>query len=169
MNAPSSISPEIDVAIEYEGWLTALPDAEDVCRQAAVAALGPRRERGLAILLTDDEQVRGLNARFRGRDAPTNVLSFAAADTALGHLGDIALALGVCRSEADAQAKPLADHLRHIVIHGVLHLLGYDHQDDDQAAIMEGLECQLLAGMGVVDPYAARSSDDVAKDTLHHG
>jgi probable rRNA maturation factor len=100
-----------------------------------------------------------LNARFLGKHASTNVLSFPAAAHAGGHLGDIALASGVCAREAAEQGKTLADHLRHLVIHGVLHLLGYDHADDAEAKRMETLERDLLAGLGVADPYAF--GDDV--------
>jgi probable rRNA maturation factor len=83
------------------------------------------------------------------------VLSFPAAPGCLGQAGDVALAYGVCAAEAAAQAKPLADHLQHLAVHGVLHLFGYDHQDEAQARVMEGLERRILAGLGVPDPYAA--------------
>jgi len=113
----------------------------------------------LVILLTDDETVRDLNARFRDRDKPTNVLSFPAAANPEGHLGDIALAYGVCAREALEQGKPLAHHLQHLVAHGVLHLLGYDHMSDDEAETMEGLERVVLAGLGAPDPYLAGGRD----------
>jgi probable rRNA maturation factor len=109
---------------------------------------------GVTILLADDATVQDLNARFRGKDAPTNVLSFPAPATAAPHLGDIALAYGVCSREAQAQGKPLAHHLMHLTAHGVLHLLGYDHQSDADAEAMEALERKILAGLGVPDPYA---------------
>jgi probable rRNA maturation factor len=147
----------IDVEIEDEAWAAALPQAEALARGAALAALdseGAAHE-GVAILLTDDEAVRALNARFRQKDAPTNVLSFPAPHNPERHLGDIALAFGVCRREAEEQGKPLADHLMHLTVHGVLHLLGYDHIGDDEAEAMEGQERAVLAGLGVPDPYAA--------------
>ncbi|HEY2481484.1 MAG TPA: rRNA maturation RNase YbeY [Caulobacteraceae bacterium] len=109
----------------------------------------------MALLLTDDQTVRDLNRRFLGKDRPTNVLAFP--DAGPGRLGDIALAFGVCAAEAAAQAKPLADHMRHLVVHGVLHLLGYDHQGDDEASRMEALERALLAQMSIADPYQARA------------
>lgn len=115
---------------------------------------------GLVVLLTDDDSVRNLNARFRDKDAPTNVLSFPAPENAEGHLGDIALAYGVCAREAREQGKPLAHHLQHLVAHGVLHLLGYDHMSDDEAEAMEGLERVVLAGLGVPDPYQAGGRDN---------
>lgn len=114
----------------------------------------------VVILLTDDETVRGLNARFRGQDKPTNVLSFPAPEGPGAPLGDIALAFGVCAAEARNQGKPLADHLRHLVIHGVLHLMGWDHETDDEAEAMEALERGLLAALGVADPYRAEVGHD---------
>ena len=107
----------------------------------------------MTILLTDDATIRDLNARFRNKDTATNVLSFPAPDTAHPHLGDIALAYGVCAAEAAAQAKALADHLSHLVVHGVLHLLGYDHQADAPAEAMEAMERHILCRLGVADPY----------------
>nr|WP_309604462.1 rRNA maturation RNase YbeY [Phenylobacterium sp.] len=112
-------------------------------------------ERHVTILLTDDETVRDLNARFRGQDRPTNVLSFPAPANPERFLGDVALAHGVCAREAADQGKSLAHHLQHLVAHGVLHLLGYDHIRDDEAAAMEGLERAILAGLGIADPYEA--------------
>jgi probable rRNA maturation factor len=146
-----------DVEIEDEAWIAALPAAEMLARGAALAALdseGAAHE-GVTILLADDEAVRALNARFRGKDAPTNVLSFPAPHNPERHLGDLALAFGVCAREAAEQGKPLAHHLQHMTVHGVLHLLGYDHMRDDEAEAMEGLERAVLAGLGVPDPYAA--------------
>jgi probable rRNA maturation factor len=115
--------------------------------------LSPPLGEHLVVLLTDDAAVQDLNARFRGKDAPTNVLSFPAAANPEGHLGDIALAYGVCAREAQAQGKALVAHLQHLVAHGVLHLLGYDHMTDDEAQEMEGLERVVLAGLGIADPY----------------
>ncbi|MBV9509444.1 MAG: rRNA maturation RNase YbeY [Caulobacteraceae bacterium] len=109
----------------------------------------------LVILLTDDAAVQDLNVRFRGQDKPTNVLSFPTGPNPEDHLGDLALAFGVCAAEAKAQGKTLADHLRHLTIHGVLHLLGYDHEIDSEAEAMEALERRILDGLGVADPYAA--------------
>jgi len=103
--------------------------------------------------------VRDLNARFRGKDSPTNVLSFPAGPNPMGHLGDVALAFGVCESEARAQGKPLADHLRHLVVHGLLHLLGYDHEDEAEGDVMEALERSILSRMGVPDPYGETVHD----------
>lgn len=142
----------IEVEVEDEAWTVALPDAVAVVERAASAALGAV-EGDVVVLLTDDAAVRALNARFRDRDRPTNVLSFPAAESAAPHLGDLVLALGVCAAEAGPQGKSLADHLTHLTIHGVLHLLGRDHVDEVEAEAMEAEERSLLASLGVADPY----------------
>jgi probable rRNA maturation factor len=147
----------IDVEIEDAAWTVALPDAEALARAAAQAALG-EGPRSVTVLLTDDGAVRELNARFRQQDKPTNVLSFPAPPNPEDHLGDVALAYGVCAREAAEQGKPVAHHLQHLVAHGVLHLLGYDHEDDAEAEAMEGLERVVLAGLGIPDPYLADPS-----------
>lgn len=151
----------IDIEIEDEAWLAAAPDAEDLVEEAAAAALTEIDFGGgaVTILLTDDDSVRELNARFRGKDYATNVLSFPAPQNPEGLLGDIALAYGVCVREATEQGKPLAHHLQHLVAHGVLHLVGYDHETDAEAEQMEGLERVILAGLGVPDPYSAEQGD----------
>lgn len=152
----------IDVEMEDPAWAAALPDAIAYAKEAGEAAARLGCAGAIAVLLTSDESVRDLNARFRGQNHATNVLSFPASKQAVGQLGDIALAYGVCDREARAQGKPLGDHLRHLVIHGVLHLLGYDHESDDQAQEMESIERDLLAGMNIPDPYAdtAQRVDD---------
>ncbi len=143
----------IEVEIEDEAWTVALPDAAAVVERAAAAALGAIGG-DLVVLLTDDAAVHDLNARFRDRDQPTNVLSFPAAESAAPHLGDLVLAFGVCAAEAGAQGKSLADHLTHLTVHGVLHLLGRDHVDEAEAEAMEAEERTLLASLGVADPYS---------------
>ena len=117
----------------------------------------------LSLVLTSDEEVRALNAEWRGKDRPTNVLSFpqaephelAAADTDGPELllGDIVLALGTCAREAEEKAIPLADHAAHLMVHGTLHLLGYDHGDDAEAEDMEARETRALARLGLHNPY----------------
>ncbi|KQR53230.1 rRNA maturation RNase YbeY [Brevundimonas sp. Leaf168] len=144
----------IEIEVEAEAWTGALPDAEAVVERAAQAALGAV-EGDIVVLLTDDAAVRELNGRFRDKDKPTNVLSFPAPENAFPHLGDIVLAYGVCATEAEAQGKTLADHLSHLVVHGVLHLLGRDHEDDAEAEEMEAEERDILAQIGVADPYLA--------------
>jgi probable rRNA maturation factor len=111
-------------------------------------------------MLTDDAGIRTLNKNWRGIDKPTNVLSFPAlqsertADNAPRMLGDIASAYETTRSEADAEHKPFDHHLSHLAVHGFLHLVGYDHENDNDAEIMEGLERDILAQLGIPDPYA---------------
>ena len=144
----------IEIELEAQGWKTALADVEAVVNRAAMAALGSV-EGDVVILLADDATVQDLNARFRQKDRPTNVLSFPAAESAFPHLGDVILGYDYCAAEAAAQSKTLADHLSHLVVHGVLHLMGYDHVEDDEAEEMEGEERVILAGLGVADPYAA--------------
>jgi probable rRNA maturation factor len=146
----------IDVEVEDQAWTWALPDAESLVATAAQATLDyVEFDGGLAVLLTDDASVANLNLRFRQQDKPTNVLSFPAPANPEAHLGDVALAYGVCAREAEAQGKPFAHHLAHLVAHGVLHLVGYDHEIDAEAEEMEGLERVILAGLGIPDPYAA--------------
>ncbi len=144
----------IDIEVEDDAWSGAIPDVETIVARAAQQAAPPG---DVVILLTDDETVRDLNARFRGKDRPTNVLSFPAPENALPHLGDIVLAYGVCAAEAMAQGKPAADHLSHLVIHGILHLMGHDHEADDEAEAMEAHERTLLAALGIPDPYLSRN------------
>jgi probable rRNA maturation factor len=148
---PAVTPSSIEIEIEDPAWTSAIADPAAAARRAAEAAVG-EAEGELAVLLTDDASLQSLNARFLNKDRPTNVLSFP--DTSPGRLGDIALAFGVCEAEARAQGKPLADHLTHLVVHGVLHLLGYDHIADEDAAAMEDRERRLLAEMNIPDPYA---------------
>ena len=148
----------IEVDIEAAAWTAALPAASAVVERAASAALGSVAG-DIVVLLTDDDAVQDLNARFRGRDRPTNVLSFPAAESAAPHLGDLVLAFGVCAAEAEAQGKTLADHLSHLTVHGVLHLLGRDHEADDEAESMEAEERLILASLGVADPYRTDAAE----------
>ena len=146
-----------DIEVEDPAWAEALPNAEALVLEAADATLASEGAvgEGVTLLLTDDQAIKDLNRRFRQQDRPTNVLSFPAPQNPERFLGDIALAFGVCAREAEEQGKPLAHHLQHLVAHGVLHLLGYDHETDAQAEEMEGLERAVLAGMGIPDPYLA--------------
>jgi probable rRNA maturation factor len=141
----------IEVIVEDPAWEAALPDADTLALGAAEATT-PGSD--LAILLTNDETVQRLNSQYRGKDKPTNVLSFPASGLPTDHLGDIALAYGVCAREAKEQGKTLSAHLQHLVVHGALHLVGYDHEDDAEAEAMEGREREILAGLGLPDPYA---------------
>jgi probable rRNA maturation factor len=116
----------------------------------------------LAVMLCDDAAMRELNGRWRRRREPTNVLSFPAADPGrdgTGTLGDIAIAYETTAREAQAEGKVFPDHLAHLAVHGFLHLLGYDHQSETQARVMERLEASILARLGIADPYVP---DDTA-------
>lgn len=150
----------IEVEIEDDCWLEALPDAVTLVRAAGEAALravleGEAADEGeVTVLLTDDAEQQELNREHRKKNAPTNVLSFPAPKFAEPHLGDLSLAYQTCAREAAAQGKPLENHLQHLVAHGVLHLLGWDHEDDAEADEMEALERRILEGLGVPDPYA---------------
>ncbi len=148
----------IEVEIEAAAWTAALPAASAVVERAASAALDSVAG-DIVVLLTDNAAVQELNARFRGRDRPTNVLSFPAAESAAPHLGDLVLAFGVCAAEAEAQGKSLADHLSHLTVHGVLHLLGRDHEDEAEAESMEAEERAILASLGVADPYRTDAAE----------
>lgn len=151
----------IEVEVEAGDWTDAVDDVEAVVERAALAVLGDKAG-GVVILLTDDETVRDLNDRFRGKDRPTNVLSFPAADMPGANpqpLGDIVLAYGVCATEAEEQSKTLRNHLTHLVVHGLLHLLGRDHEVDADAEAMEAEERTLLATLGVADPYTHPHDD----------
>jgi probable rRNA maturation factor len=122
--------------------------------EAGLSKLAEPREGEAVILLTGDENVQALNARFRGKDSATNVLSFPAPERE-GYPGDVALAFGVCAREAQAAGKPLIHHAAHLALHGVLHLNGLDHEEEIAAREMERLETAVLAGFGIADPYAA--------------
>jgi probable rRNA maturation factor len=117
--------------------------------------LPPGGEGEVTILLTDDSRMRELNGQFRGKKRPTNVLSFVGHEEGAG-LGDIALGFGTVTREAREQGKSAAAHAAHLAAHGVLHLLGYDHENPKDAALMEALETALLAKLGIADPYAPR-------------
>ena len=148
----------IEVEIESPDWTQVLADAEILARQAGEAALAGAGVPGdVVVLLTDDETIAGLNLQFRAKPGPTNVLSFPSPESARPHLGDVAVTFGVTSREAAEQGKSLAHHLSHLVAHGVLHLVGYDHESEVEAETMEALERRVLAGLGAPDPYAPRA------------
>jgi probable rRNA maturation factor len=116
-----------------------------------VKAAGFKGKSALTVLLSSDQRLRQLNRDFRGKDRPTNVLSFPAGDGE--YRGDIAIAYGVTKREAEAAGKLFADHVSHLVVHGVLHLAGYDHERARDARVMEPLEVEILKRLGIADPY----------------
>lgn len=155
------ISLDIDVVHDGGDW-TSLADADGRIR-AAAAALAAELELSsgeICVALSSDTQVAELNATYRGKPAPTNVLSFPAValvpvDGEPRFLGDVVLALETMQREAADLGIPLAHHLQHLAVHGMLHLLGYDHHTDEEAEAMESLEVRILARLGIPDPYAA--------------
>lgn len=163
----------LDVAIEADPEWDSSAGWDGLVRTAAEAAIcesdypqiaGSDRHFELSVRLTDDDEVRALNAQWRGKDKPTNVLSFPqldprqledAADSGPElMLGDLVLARGVCSREAEEKAIPIELHAAHLIVHGTLHLLGYDHQDEQSAGEMESREVRALARLGIADPYA---------------
>ncbi len=146
----------IELVIEDDGWAAALPQAEALAADcvAHAAVPEPALAREIALLLCDDAAIADLNQRFRGKTGPTNVLSFPSGEEE-GFLGDIALARETCMREAAEKGVPLRDHAAHLIIHGMLHLIGYDHETDDEAAVMERRETEILGAMGIADPYGS--------------
>ena len=168
--APAAL-PMTEVLVVADGWQSE-PDAEAVIQRAiAIAAEMADADTGdaeLAFMLTDDAGIRTLNNNWRGIDKPTNVLSFpalpptgpAGPDDAPRMLGDIAIAFETTRQEADDEQKPFDHHLSHLAVHGFLHLIGYDHEEDDDAEAMEALETEILTQLGIPDPYGNRERMD---------
>jgi probable rRNA maturation factor len=168
---PPFALPITEVLVVAECWQTE-PGAEAVIHRAVAAAAemvdAGIGEAELAVMLTDDAGIRTLNSNWRGIDKPTNVLSFpalpptgpAGPDDAPRMLGDIAIAYETTRKEADDEQKPFDHHLSHLAVHGFLHLIGYDHESDGDAETMETLEQEILAQLGIPDPYADRERMD---------
>lgn len=152
----------LDVAVGYAAPRAGVPAAVSFRRWVAAALQGRIREADLAIRVVDEDEGRALNRHYRGKDYATNVLSFPA-DMAEGVklpkgvvlplMGDIVLCAPVVAREAAEQGKPVAHHYAHLTVHGVLHLLGMDHQDEREAECMEQLEREILAELGIEDPY----------------
>ena len=152
----------LDVAVGYAAPRAGVPAAVSFRKWVAAALEGRIREADLAIRIVDEKEGRALNRHYRGRDYATNVLSFPA-DMAEGVklpkgvrmplLGDLVICAPVVAKEAKEQGKALNDHYAHLTVHGVLHLLGWDHEDEREAECMEKLEREILAGLGVGDPY----------------
>lgn len=144
---------QIDIIIEDKKWQEAIPSVSNLCRKACNAALDKRikSDKEIAILLADDKKLQELNHDFRGKNKPTNVLSFPSEDENM--LGDIAISIDTLKREAKEQGKSLKDHFSHLVVHATLHLLGFDHENDKDAKKMEALEISILKGLGIENPY----------------
>lgn len=159
---------QIDILQENGDWQT-LDDVEGLIRAAVTAAFQPSSEAPadqiveVSVLLENDAALQALNKQWRDKDKPTNVLSFpspALPDALIAlqtehHLGDIALSFDTLAAEARTEGKTLADHLQHLIVHGMLHLQGHDHQTPQEADEMENLERQILSELGIGDPYAS--------------
>lgn len=150
----------LDVAVSYALPRAGLPAANSFRKWVAAALEGRIREADLAVRLVDAREGRSLNRHYRGKDYATNVLSFPAelpeglpAGVRMPLLGDLVLCAPVVAREAREQRKPLVAHYAHLTVHGVLHLLGWNHDDEREAECMEGLEREILAGLGIDDPY----------------
>lgn len=164
--APKPARSTIALSFDCEAWEEALPEVEELCLRAAEAALSGAgvelpEPYELSLVLTTDAEIRILNKMWRGQDKPTNVLSFPGdmdivPEDAPVLLGDVVVAFETTQREVDDQglAANLSDHLSHLIVHGVLHLLGYDHEIESEAEEMEQLEIELLAGLAIPNPYA---------------
>ncbi|MDY0022368.1 rRNA maturation RNase YbeY [Arenimonas caeni] len=147
---------QLDVGVSYGLPRKGLPAATSFRRWALAAAQGRIRKADLAIRIVDEKEGRSLNHHYRGKDYATNVLSFPAElpeGVDLPLLGDLVICAPVVAREASEQGKPLAAHYAHLTVHGVLHLLGLDHEDEREAEAMEQIEREILAGLGFPDPY----------------
>lgn len=172
----------LDLLTDEEGWDTALPDLEAIAADAAtraIAAAGLGADQmQFCLLATNDEVIAGLNRDHRGKPVPTNVLSWPAFDLAPADdgaeprkppasapgggrifIGDVAIALQTVTAEANAARRPLKDHTIHLILHGVLHLLGHDHVRSGDAMRMEGIERSVLGALGLPDPYLEAEGD----------
>lgn len=145
---------DLDLRVEAPAWPDLVTDLKSVCERALLAGASLTGAEGeVSLLLTNDGEIQSLNRDWRGKDKPTDVLSFPAAEMDRPFLGDIAIALETTRDDAAAKDIELAQHLSHLLIHGLLHLLGHDHKEDTEAAEMEALEIAALASLGWPDPY----------------
>jgi probable rRNA maturation factor len=159
---------QIEISIECEGWRV-LHRLEALVAESLEAALeesGDALAEGaeVSLLFCDDARIRTLNREFRKKDKATNVLSFPTPDPldTAPFIGDIAVAYETVAREAQEQSRSLDQHCRHMIVHGILHLLGYDHEDEDEAEAMEALEVRVLSRLGVDNPYR----EDEPKETL---
>ena len=163
--------PRLEILVESELWKRE-PAAQGTVAAAVLAASAEAalpRGAEVSVVLTDDAAIQALNRRWRGRDAATNVLSFPAPRPRAGPapmLGDIVVAFETLAREAEGEGKAFSAHLAHLVVHGFLHLLGFDHENDADADDMEARERAILAALGIRDPYASRTAETAAHERL---
>lgn len=164
MNAPEI---NVDINIEGNSWIEELPNIEEFTLNVCIEVIKypedeiPPESLEVSVLLCGDQQIRKLNNAFRGKDKATNVLSFPADgefdehhhSSHIAFMGDIAISFDTIKKEAAEQDKSFKDHYAHMLTHGMLHLLGFDHTQTDDAEIMEGLEVQILEKLGIKNPY----------------
>ena len=167
------MAPCIDVSVPCPAWNKLDFDAEDLAGEITALAFDKAlkppaigcRDVEISVSLADDKTIHALNKKYRGKDTPTNVLSFAALDAGENQpaspvcalpcaLGDIVIAFETAKRESEAMIVPFRDHYTHLLIHGTLHLLGYDHEQENDAKVMERLEISILSSLGIENPYA---------------
>lgn len=172
VSAIGMLDTNVDIVIQAEAWeAIGLPELAERAAAETLRHLELPRDCQLSLLATDDAQIRTLNAEFRARETATNVLSWPSEDLAAEipggvpalpeadfpgeppFLGDIALAWETCRREAEEAGKTIEAHVSHLIVHGMLHLLGYDHIRDEDALLMERIEVEILGKLGLPDPY----------------
>ena len=169
------MSIEIDIGVSAEAWdgLDGLGELTRECIVASLAESGASLVEGCEVSVTfcDDEEIRGLNAQWRGKDKPTNVLSFPTPGPLAARplLGDIVIAYETVAREAGEQDKTLREHTGHMVIHGFLHLIGYDHETSAEAEEMESLERRIASRLGLRDPYAGEAGGEGEAGELNEG
>lgn len=148
--------PKVDIRIADPDWEGRFDNLTETVMRALTAAANHSRAGKVDLLLTHDAEIHDLNKNWRDKDNPTDVLSFPSDGSAFetGFLGDIAISLGVMSRDAEDMKKTLGDHFSHLLVHGYLHLLGYDHQLEDEAAEMEAMEIKILADLGISNPYS---------------
>ena len=151
----------MEIEVQIASQASDIPSAEDIRRwvESALDATHTADSRDVSVRVVDEDEMRTLNRDFRDQDRPTNVLSFAAGDVEglppgeEKMLGDVIVCADVVNREANEQGKSVADHWGHMIVHGILHLMGHDHMSESEASQMEELEREILAGLGIADPY----------------
>ncbi len=148
-------NPDIDITVQHAEWTKAMRDIQNVVLSVIAITFEKadieNRKQELSIVLADNDFVQALNKEWRGKDKPTNVLSFPQDEPSM--LGDIILAYETVAEEAEEQSKRFEDHATHLIVHGLLHLLGHDHEEDGEAEIMEALEIEVLNALNIKNPY----------------